>query len=282
MQGADDRMSYKKWIFCAALLSVSTLSPSFAQETAQTAALPFDQETKSKNQEIQLTVSSLDKIWNERQSYTSQTKILDFIKSEPSLVNSDFDVAWRVSRLVYYSGNFGLGKKLSREERVKIFKYGYEAGKIAKAKSPKRVEGYYWLATNLGSYGLAKGILSALGNAKEGRDALLEAVKIDPTYHWGGPYRILGRYYQQVPSVISFGDKKKALEYYNKAIEVDPGFRLNLIYMAVLQHNLGNKDEAVEFFRKAEKAPDQDGKNEENLYKEDLRTEELKANITAL
>jgi tetratricopeptide (TPR) repeat protein len=260
-------MSYGKWIFLVTLFSSSSLphSISFAQNLNQKKSAAIVVTGK-----IELNSASLDKAWANRESMNGQSDILNFV-NEASKVPDNFDVAWRVARLVYYIGNFGSGKNLSKAEQVKLFQYGFEAGKLAKNLEPKRVEGYYWYATNLGSYGLAKGILSALSNAKDGRNALLEAALIDPTYQWGGPYRILGRYYQEVPSVISFGDKKKALEYYNKAIAIDPNFRLNLIYLGILQKDLGEKEVALSLFEQAGKKADKDGKNEENRYKQELK-----------
>ena len=119
----------------------------------------------------------------------------------------------------------------------------------------------------MGKYSLAKGPLSALGHAKIGRDALLEAVKIDPTYHWAGPYRILGRYYQDLPKGISFGDKKKAREYFNKAIEVAPDFRVNLVYLATLETK---HDSKLKILKLADAKPDLDGEIEELRYKKNL------------
>jgi len=256
-------MSCKKWILWIAFASsVSSSTSVVAHAQNASATHSFDQS--------HLSISSLEHLWQERENPKKQSEILDFLQTYPK-IEKNFEIDWRISRLVYYIGNFGIGKTLPKSEQVKLFQYGYKSAEVAKALEPNRVEGYYWFATNLGSYGLAKGILSALSNAKEGRDALIEAAKIDPSYQWGGPYRILGRYYQEVPSVISFGDKKKALEYYEKALSIEPDFRLNLLYLGVLQKKLGNTQEALRLFESAEKKPDKDGRAEENRYKQELK-----------
>ena len=227
-------------------------------------------EAKKEDQNvISLNVKSLDNAWENRESKEVQEIILKFLQSEPT-VPENFDIAWRVARLVYFSGNFGIGEGLSNDDHVKIFLYGYKAAEIAKKLEPTKAEGYYWYAVNIGSYGLAKGVLSALNNASLGRDALLEVVKIDPSYHWGGAYRVLGRYYQEVPRIISFGDKKKAKEYFEKAIEVAPNYIVNTMYLGVLVEDVGEKTDALKLFRDAEKMPDLDGKNEVIRYKREL------------
>ena len=225
--------------------------------------------TKEINAET-INLKLLDKMWDNRQTPEGEQEIIQFIQAEPE-VPKDFNISWKVARLVYFSGNFSLMQKSTNDDKIKLFKYGYTAGLIAKELEPKRVEGYYWYAINLGSYGLVKGIFSALSNAKAGRDSLLEAAKIDPTYQWCGPLRILGRYYQEVPGgIISFGDKKIAQEYFQKAIQTCPNFRLNTMYLGILKKKEGEKSEALELFKKAQALPELDGKNEEKRYEKEL------------
>jgi len=212
---------------------------------------------------IKPTVQSLDQAWSARTHKESQKEILEFVKTVQEVPN-DFDVTWRIARLVYFIGNFGIGESLKKPEQMQVFEIGYKTAEVAKTLEPTKVEGHYWYAVNLGKYGLAKGIFSALSRAKDGRDALLIAADIDPTYHWAGPYRILGKYYQDLPGGISFGDKKKAREYYNKALEIAPDFKMNTVYLATLE-----KDKSVkrQLLQSLQKKPDLDGEVEEIRYK---------------
>lgn len=215
------------------------------------------------------TTQSLDTAWENRNQLATQEQILKFLQSNPKIPN-DFETSWKIARLVYFIGNFGLGDTLNQNEQMQIFEVGYHAAEIAKNLEPKRVEGYYWYAINLGKYSLAKGKLTALKNAKIGRDALLEAAQIDPNYHWGGPYRVLGKYYQDVPSGISFGDKKIAEEYFKKAVAISPNFRLNSLYLSRLSTD---KKQKMELLDSAEKKDDLDGSIEETRYKNLIATE---------
>lgn len=209
---------------------------------------------------------ALDVMWENRQNVEGQKNILAFI-SEGETIPQNFDIAWRVARLVYFAGNFGVGyDTFKKDKKMEIFKYGYEAADIARKTKTDRVEGYYWYAVNLGSYGLAKGMFSALGYAEEARDSLLKSAQLDPKYHWGGPYRVLGRFYQEVPTFISFGDKKKAEEYFNKAIEIAPDYRLNTIDLGVLKKQQGKIDLALELLQEARTKPNVDGVLEESRY----------------
>lgn len=248
--------------FSMAVLLIS--KPIYAEEKSESKPL-----SKIESSEI-ISEALLDKLWNNREQPEGEKEMYNFLIKETP-IPKNFTVAWKIARLVYYYGNFCLPENSDKSDKIKIFKYGYEAGKLATELEPKKVEGHYWYAINVGSYGLAKGIFAALKSAKPGRDALLEAVKIDPKYQWCGPLRILGRYYQEVPGgLISFGDKKIAEDYFNQAIASCPEFRLNTMYLGILKKKTGDKAIALELFKKAQTLPEVDGKNEEKRYAKEL------------
>ncbi len=264
---------FKNLLCCGFFLSNAAFAQSLQNvmptSSAQMVKVAQDDSSSS---EIQMTVSSLDIAWSKRESEEEQNMILAWLQTEPK-VPQNFDIAWRIARLVYFSGNFGLGEQQSRDVLVKLYSYGYKAGELAKILNSNRVEGHYWYAVDLGSYGLAKGVFKALTNAPIGRDALLEAAKIDASYQWGGPYRVLGRYYQELPSVLSFGDKKIAQQYFEKAIDLGKNYALNKIYLGILKKELGDKEGAKKLFLEAQKLPEIEGKEEERHHRQKLALE---------
>lgn len=181
--------------------------------------------------ETKLNINLLDKLWNNREHKTNQEIIASYLMTEPNVPN-DFEIAWRTARLVYFIGNFGIGieKFVDSRDGVKLFKYGYKAGEIAKTLKPNRVEGYYWYAVDLGSYGLAKGIITAASNAKSGMKALENALAINPDYQGYGSSRILGRYYQELPRIFG-GNKEKALFYMKNAVDNSPKYKDNWLFL---------------------------------------------------
>jgi len=216
------------------------------------------------------SVKDLDMLWENRSPEQGQKDIIVFLEKAEQLPQ-DFEINWRIARLVSFSGNYGIGlNTFNKKKKRTLFKYGCDAANIARTIKPSRVEGHYWYATNLGSFAVTNNMFKALKYANEARDALLDAVELDPTYHWGGPYRMLGRFYQEAPPIISFGSKKKAEECFNNALKIAPKFRLNIINLGILKKDIGDTTLALQILQKAQKVSILDGKLEEEQYLVDL------------
>ena len=216
---------------------------------------------------IDATLASMDAAWDKRAS--QGPAIVAFLKSRPKLAD-EFDVQWRVSRLAYYAGFFVLDGT-RKDDRIEVFKVGSETGDRARRMQPQRVEGHYWYAISVGGLGIAKGVMASLGSADGMRDALDEAVKIDPAYHYAGPLRVRGRLYFKLPGgLLSFGDNKKALADLKKAVELGPDSKLNSIYLAEVIEKLENGSSALKLLEAAKKLPDVVGELEESSYRRDI------------
>jgi len=214
----------------------------------------------------ELTVTLLDDCWNNREDLKNQKIIADYLMTQPKVPNN-YEIAWKTARLVYFIGNFGLGDKrfVSTDEGVTLFDYGAKAGRLAEALEPAKVEGHFWYAINLGSYGLAKGILSSASNAKYGMEALKKARVIDPTYQGYGSSRILGRYYQELPGMFG-GDSDKAFQLLKEAVDKAPKYRKNWLFLGKYYLDEGKYKEASDVCTKAVNLPAAEGKFEELRY----------------
>lgn len=216
---------------------------------------------------LEPSVKALDLAWSVR--HELHGKILEFLRKKNSLPDN-YEVLWRMARLSYYSGFFGMPKDSTNEDRMNVFQVGVEAGERARRLDSKRVEGHYWYAVTLGGWGIAKGVLNALSSAGTMRDALNEAIKIDPQYHFAGPLRVRGRLYYKLPGIISFGDNQKAADDLKKAISLAPDIKLNHIYMAEVQSKIQTKAEALKTLDYAKTLPDIVGVAEEASYRRDI------------
>ncbi|MHB1300541.1 MAG: tetratricopeptide repeat protein [Burkholderiales bacterium] len=126
---------------------------------------------------------------------------------------------------------------------------------------PQHAEPLVWQAIVLASEAKVKGGFSALGLAKEARNLLLAAEKINPNALDGSIYTTLGSLYYKVPGwPIGFGDHKKAREYLDKALKMNPaGIDVNYFYGDLMLAD-GNYDAAINYLRKALAAPPRPGR----------------------
>ena len=89
--------------------------------------------------------------------------------------------------------------------------------------NPGRVEPMIWEGIILSSYAKFASAFSALDKAKAARDLFAAAEKVQPDALNGSIYTSLGSLYAKVPGwPIGFGDKKKARDYLEKAIKINP------------------------------------------------------------
>lgn len=80
-----------------------------------------------------------------------------------------------------------------------------------------------WRAIILSTYAGEKGGLGALKIVKEAKSLLEKSIEIDPMALQGSAYTSLGSLYYQVPGwPIGFGSDKKAKEYLDKALAINP------------------------------------------------------------
>lgn len=121
---------------------------------------------------------------------------------------------------------------------------------------PGRPEPLIWQAIILSSAAKAQGGLGALSKVKEARDLLLSAERINPAALNGSVYNSLGSLYAKVPGwPIGFGDKKKAVEYFEKALAINPdGIDPNYFYADLLADQ-GDYAKAADHLKRALAAP---------------------------
>lgn len=131
------------------------------------------------------------------------------------------------------------------------------------AQSPNKAEAMIWEAIVLSGYAKAKGGLGALKHAERARDLLLESAKLNPQALDGSAYTSLGSLHYKVPGwPIGFGSKKKAREYLEKALAINPdGIDPNYFY-ADLLYEQGEYAKAVEYFNRALAAPPRPGRED--------------------
>jgi len=120
----------------------------------------------------------------------------------------------------------------AKADQEKAYEALSQAAGTVRAKYAGRAEPEIWYGIIVASYAGAKGGLGALSLAKEAKQALEQALAIDPKALAGSAYTSLGSLYYQVPGwPIGFGDDKKARELLEAALAVNPdGIDPNFFY----------------------------------------------------
>lgn len=131
------------------------------------------------------------------------------------------------------------------------------------ASSSNKAEALIWEGIVLAGYAKAKGGLGALSTAEQARDVLLESLKTNPQALQGSAHTSLGSLFYKVPRwPLGFGDKKKAKEHLEKALQLNPnGIDPNYFYADFLLEQ-GENAKAIEYFNKALNAPPRPGRED--------------------
>ena len=103
---------------------------------------------------------------------------------------------------------------------------------------PEMAEGYIWQGIIFSTHAGAKGGLGALALAKQAKKSLEKALELNPSALQGSAYASLGTLYYKVPGwPLGFGNKRKAEEYLQTALELEPeSIDNNYFYAGFLFH----------------------------------------------
>lgn len=149
------------------------------------------------------------------------------------------------------------------KNKEEVFKKLSEQAHQVSAGNPGRAEPLIWEAIILSGYAKVKGLFGDASVAQKARDLLFDAEKINPQALNGSIYTTLGSLHYKVPGwPISFGDKKKAREYLEKSLQINPdGIDPNYFYADFLLDR-GEYAKSLEYFKKALNAPARPGRED--------------------
>ena len=177
----------------------------------------------------------------------------------------------KLANAYFYIGLFSPEGGRPREE---AFDRGSEYAKEAITLNPAAVYGNFWYASNLGYLGMCRGVLASLASIDPFRKSMDVVLRENEKFFFAGPHRALGRLYQQAPGwPISIGNKNKAAEHLERAVELFPDFVVNRLYLAEFYVETGKKDSArahLEWCTKVALKPEH--LREDGVYKEQAAT----------
>lgn len=138
----------------------------------------------------------------------------------------DFESAWKLSRAGYW-----LGAHVPAKERRAHYERGIEAGRRATEIEPKRPEGFFWMAANMGTMAESFGLRLGLKYRGPVKRALETVLALDPAYLQGSADRALGRWYLRVPGWLG-GSKQKSVDHLLRSLTYDPTSAASHFFLA--------------------------------------------------
>ncbi|MBM75151.1 MAG: hypothetical protein CMK59_07105 [Proteobacteria bacterium] len=184
--------------------------------------------------------SSFQKMWHKRDLNNTTTTAILKLEAHSVKNADDFDLHWNLARFYYWAAS----EANDSDQAAQLSKKGWDAAEAAKKIRPDRIEGWYWATANIGRYADSAGTFVTV---KEGLSSHYEnnaqqAIKIDPLYDDGGPYRSLGIYYTKLPWPMQ--DLDRARELIDLSLKENPKRALSLYHYANIQTQAGEANAA--------------------------------------
>ena len=178
----------------------------------------------------------------------------------------DFESAWKLAKARYW-----LGTHAPEAERKALLESGIAAGQAASTLEPKRPEGYFWIAANMGALAESFGMRQGLKYRGDIKANLLTVLKLDPAFQKGSADRALGRWYFKVPGLFG-GSKQKSEEHLRKSLTYDPNSTASRFFLAETLIDAGRKPDARAELQKVIDGPgDPDWAPEDREFKDKAR-----------
>jgi hypothetical protein len=206
---------------------------------------------------------SADDLYADRLNLKSARQAADLWAAELKQSPKSFEAAWKLARACYWLGGHGPEK-----DQKRALEQGISAGRQAAAIEPKRPEGHFWIAANMGALAEASGRMTGLRLRGTIKSELETVLKLDPGFMQGSADRALGRWYFKVPGMFG-GSNKRAEQHLRASLKYAPNSTVSLFFLAEVLLDENRRDEARALLRQVIDAPsDPEWGPEDQTYKE--------------
>jgi hypothetical protein len=148
--------------------------------------------------------------------------------------------AWQFGKACFDLAEFSTGNS----ERAALAQQGIAACRRASARASNSAPTHYYLAMNLGQLARTKS-LGALKLVDEMEREFVVAAALDEHFEYGGPQRSLGVLYRDAPVIGSVGDRGKARQHLQRAVELVPDFPPNRLCLIEAMLKWGDRKGAA-------------------------------------
>jgi tetratricopeptide (TPR) repeat protein len=184
------------------------------------------------------TANDPDRLYADRENLQSALDAAAIWEARLTKDKADFEAAWKLARACYW-----LGGHVAEDDRRKQYERGIEAARRAVDLRPKRPEGHFWMAADMGAMAESFGLRAGIRYRGPIKQALETVLQIDPAFQQGSADRALGRWYFRVPRLFG-GSRDKAIEHLQKSLTYAPQSTATRYFLAETLLEMDRRDEA--------------------------------------
>jgi tetratricopeptide (TPR) repeat protein len=145
---------------------------------------------------------------------------------------------------------------LPKNEKLPAFEALIKKAEKLSIERPQDATVALWHGTILSTYASVKGGMGALPYLKEARILLEKSISINPNIDMGLAHGVLGAIYYRIPGwPVAFGDKQKAKQHLEMALQIGPESIDNNYYYGDFLRDQGEYAQAKKFLITAEEIP---------------------------
>ena len=211
------------------------------------------------------TVTKCDALFKER---SDLAKLREAVKSLAAIRNADarnYEVEWKFAKFNYFLGKHTTDEK----EKEKTFEDGVQAGRIASRLEPKKADGYFWFAANLGEQAKISPVTVGVKSVDDIKEAMNKVIEIDPKYQNASAYDALAQVELSTAGLMG-GKPEKAVEYLEQGLKLEDDNTYLHLHLAEAYLAVGKKDEAkkqLDYLLKMKPNPDYLPEHQETVEK---------------
>lgn len=197
-------------------------------------------------------ISRLDELHRRRDDKVAFSEAQRLVQAGLQRAPDDYGVLWRAARFYFWASD---DPGVSRDQRSRWGKDGWDIAEHAIAVNPNDVAGYYFAAVCMGNYALGLGVVKALSIGLEGkfRDRLGKAATLNDGYENAGVETAWGRFFDKLPWPKR--DRKQAEEHLRRALQLSPAALRARVYLASVYLDTDRVREAKQLLDEVAAAP---------------------------
>lgn len=163
------------------------------------------------------TLNTSASLFSQRNDIKNLRQAVEMLAKVRDPNKRNYEVEWKFAKYCYFLGKAEAAEK----DSIAAYERGRDAGKIASRIDAYKPDGHFWYAANLGELGRISPVTVGIKAVDDIRDSMSAVIAIDPNYQNASAFDALGQL-EMATRTLKGGIVKKAVEYYEKGLELSP------------------------------------------------------------